>query len=413
MMEEADPAIKIRILQAVAEAGPAAVPGLIEGLKNEKASHWALLVLRELGPAAKDASPTLVSMLSTARPEMRREIILTLAAMEGAAAAATPQIAASLDDQHAAVAATYALARIGRMPAEAEVKIRNNARSNDKMLATVSMWALAKIHPEDKRLHAQAGELLISRLKDEDPFVRVAAARGLAALPPAPDIMMPIWEKALKDADETTLAHALDALARLGAPAVPRLLIGLQNEKFRPHALQVLKQIGPAAAPATGALAGLIDDADEATARSAILALAAIGPGAKDAVPALVKALGQKDRSDSHAIIYALGRIGRGAADAKAALSDLLAGSNEDLALISAWALVKIDPSAATSAKALPKLVAGLNSSEVILRRGAAEALGEMGAAARTAAAALERATKDSDPSVREAATAALAAVRR
>ena len=103
------------------------------------------------------------------------------------------------------------------MPAEAEVKIRNNARSNNKMLATVSMWALAKIHPEDKRLHVQAAELLIARLKDEDAFVRVAAARGWQPCRPAPDIMVPIWEKALKDADETTINHALDALARLRA----------------------------------------------------------------------------------------------------------------------------------------------------------------------------------------------------
>jgi HEAT repeat protein len=413
LLEAADPAIKVRVLQAMADAGPAAVPGLIEALKNEKAAHWACLVLRELGPAAKDAAPTLVSMLRTARPEMRREIILTLAAMDSAAAAATPQIAASLDDEHTAVAATYALARIGRMPAEAEVKIRNNSRSKDTMLATVSMWALAKIHPEDKRLHAQAAELLIARLKDEDPFVRVAAARALAALPPAPEIMVPLWEKTLKDADETTVHHALDALAALGAPVVPRLLIGLQNEKLRPHILQVLRQIGPAAAPATGALAGLIDDADEHTARSAILALAAIGPGARDAVGALVKALEQKERPDTFAVIYALGRIGPAAAAAKAPLSAILADPKNEAAVVAAWAVVKIDPTAAATAKAVPVLSAGLTSPHAVIRRGAAEALGELGRAASGAVSALERAAKDEDASVREAAAGALAAIRR
>ena len=110
LLEEADPAIKIRILQAVTDAGPAAVPALTEALKNEKAAHWALLVLRELGPAGKDAVPVLTSMLRAARPETRREVILTLAAMDSAAAGATPQIATSLDDEQVAVAATYALA---------------------------------------------------------------------------------------------------------------------------------------------------------------------------------------------------------------------------------------------------------------------------------------------------------------
>jgi HEAT repeat protein len=299
------------------------------------------------------------------------------------------------------------------MTPQIEAKVKSNSASKDKMLATVSLWALAHVHPEDRRLLAQAVEQLIERLKDDDPYVRLAAARGLAALPSVPEITAPIFERALKDADETTLNHALDALARLGAPAVPKLVTGLSNEKFRPHALQVLRQIGPPAAPATKALAQLIDHADEDTARSALLALAAIGPGAKDAVPALVKALKQKDRPDGHAVIYALGRIGPAASDAKATLTDLLAGSDEDLALMSAWAIVKIDPSPATAAKAVPVLVSGLTARRVVMRRGAAEALGEMGRAARTSVEALQRATKDDDKSVRDAAAAALAAIQR
>ena len=127
-----------------------------------------------------------------------------------------PQIAAALSDEHAGTAATYALGRIGQIPADAEATIRANAKSDDKMLSTTSLWALARVHPEDKELRREATEQLIERLKDKDAFVRVAAARALAALPPAPEITVPIWEKALQDADETTVRHALDALAALG-----------------------------------------------------------------------------------------------------------------------------------------------------------------------------------------------------
>ena len=67
---------------------------------------------------------------------------------------------------------------------------------------------------------------MLERLKDEDAFVRLAAARGLAALPPAPEITGPLWKKQLTDADEKTVLHALDALATLGPPAVPRLIGG-------------------------------------------------------------------------------------------------------------------------------------------------------------------------------------------
>ena len=93
------------------------MPGLIYALKNDKAAYWACLVLREIGPAAKDAVPALVEKLKDPRPEIRREAILTLAAMEDAAKPAVAQIAAALDDKDTAVAATYALGRIGQIPA--------------------------------------------------------------------------------------------------------------------------------------------------------------------------------------------------------------------------------------------------------------------------------------------------------
>ena len=65
--------------------GPPAVPGLIAALKNDKAAYWACLVLRDMGPAAKDAVPALTEKLQDPLPEIRREAILALAAMEEAA----------------------------------------------------------------------------------------------------------------------------------------------------------------------------------------------------------------------------------------------------------------------------------------------------------------------------------------
>ena len=142
----------MRVLKTVAEAGAQAVPALIEALKNDKAAYWACVVLREIGPAAKDAIPALTAKLQDSRPEIRREAILALAAMESAAAGAVPQIAALLDDQHCRTAATYALGRIGSVPADAEAKIRANFKSDDPMLCCTSLWTLARVHPEDKDL---------------------------------------------------------------------------------------------------------------------------------------------------------------------------------------------------------------------------------------------------------------------
>jgi HEAT repeat protein len=186
LMEDSDPGVQMRVLDAIADAGEAAVPGLIEALKNDKAAYWACIVLREIGPAAKDAAPALAEKLKDPSPEIRREAVLALGALKEAAIPVLPQIAATLGDEHARTAATFVLGEIGKIPPDAEAKIRENAKSDDHMLNTVSLWALARVHPEDKELRRQATEQLVERLKDQDPFVRVAAALALAALPPAP-----------------------------------------------------------------------------------------------------------------------------------------------------------------------------------------------------------------------------------
>jgi HEAT repeat protein len=412
LLEDADPGVRLRILSAISEAGPAAVPGLIEALSNDKAVYWACLVLRDLGPAAKDAVPALTARLDDPRPEVRREAVLTLAAMDSAAEPAAERIGTLLKDEQVAAAATYALARIGKVPPAAETMMRANIASKDALLSTTSLWALAKVHPEDAALRRDAMRRLIARLKDQDPFARVQAARALTALPPAPEITGPIWEEAMQNADEATIRLALDAFARLGAPAVPRLITTLENEKLRLEAIYVLTEIGPAAAPATPALAKLIADPNEQVAHEAALALAAIGPAAKAAVPALLARLQQSEDANTAAVVYALGKIDAGAAAVQPALARALKSDDPHVSLAAAWAMAQVDPpSEKVAAQTVPVLVNGLKSSTPIVRQGAAEALQRLGPLAKAAAPALEAALKDEEPAVREAAEQALAAI--
>lgn len=413
LLGDGDPGVRMRILNAIVDRGDKAVPGLIVALKNDRAAYWACLALREIGPAGKDAVPALIERLKDKRPEVRREAILALAVMGDAAIPAVGPIAASLDDEAMDDAAIYALARIGKVPADAEARIKAITKSDDKMLSTASLWALASIHPEDKALRSEVAEQLVSRLKDEDPLVRVAAARALTALPPAPEIMAPIWEKAFQDADETAVLNALDALAQLGSPAVPRLIGALKHKNARGNVAYVLGRIGPAAAPATEVLAMLIDDKDEHVAHEAVLALANIGPGAKAAVPALVKAIDGGENTNAAAIAYALGKIGPDAAEAVPVLSNLLKNSDKNLALASAWALANIQPASAEVAKnTLPLLTAGLTDELPLVRQGAAEAIGSLGILAKDALPALQKATSDADEDVRKAATEAIKQIR-
>jgi HEAT repeat protein len=413
LMEDLDPGVRVRVLGAVAEAGEAAVPGLIEALKNDKAAYWACVVLRDIGPAAKAAVPALAEKLTDPRPDIRREAVLALGAMNQAAAAVIPQIVATLGDENTRNAATFVLGQLGMIPADAEPTIRANAKSDDKFLSTVSLWALARVHPEDKDLRRQATELIVERLKDNDPFVRVAAARALAALPPAPAITLPIWRKAMKDANSATINQALDALAELGAPAVPTLVNVLENhEDLSVYVVYTLGQMGPAAASATAALARLVADQDANLASEAAIALSKIGPAASGAVPALCAALDRPDCPDAHEIILALGNIGPAAVVAEPLVVKAMSSKDGALAVIAASALTQIHPqSDSAAAKAIPVLVAGLSDSLPEIRRAAADALGALGPLGREAVPALQLASKDSAKSVREAAEKAIQAI--
>ena len=199
LMNGTDAQLEAQVLSALTDAGPAAVPGLIKALDNEQVNYWACIVLRGMGPAAADAVPALAGKLKDKRPEIRREAALALGAMQQKAAAVAPQLGAILDDPDAQVAATYALAEIGQVSAADESKIKANVKSGDKFLSSVSAWALARLHPDDKALNRDAAERLVAQLLDKDPNSRALAAQALATLRPAADIMLPIWEKARQE----------------------------------------------------------------------------------------------------------------------------------------------------------------------------------------------------------------------
>lgn len=414
LLEDSDPGVQLRVLQALADAGEAAVPGLIKALDADETEYWACVVLRDIGPAAKDAVPALTEKLNDPREEIQIQAILALGAMGEAALSAVPQIAAALGNEHVAPVATFALGQLGSIPGDAEPVIRSNAQSGHPGLRTVSLWTLARVHLDDLEVRRAAMTELIARLKDERPQIRAVAARGLAALPPAPEVAVPLWEEAMKDADATIVLHALDAIASLGAPAVPRLASLLDtHEQLRVEVTYILGQMGPEAAAATEALAGLLADEDVHLATEAALALGKIGPAAKSAVPALCAVLEHDDEKNSHSLILALGKIGPDAAEALPLVLKAMESEDKALAVLAAWTLVRIQPASSKepAAKAVPVLIAGLEDPLPETRKTAAETLGSLGALAREAVPALEKAKEDDVEAVREAAAEALEAI--
>lgn len=85
---------------------------------------------------------------------------------------------------------------------------------------------------------------------------------------------------------------AMDALARIGQPAVPELVKALSHSEpqVRRQAVEVIGRIGPTANEAVSALVDTLDsDADEDVRKAAVRALGQIGPDAGDAVKPLMR----------------------------------------------------------------------------------------------------------------------------
>jgi len=87
---------------------------------------------------------------------------------------------------------------------------------------------------------------------------------------------------------------AIDALTRIGQPAVPALIEMLDDPKaqLRADAAIALARIGPDARGALPRLIALVqNDPDELVRKNAVRALGQIGPAAAPAIPALVEQL--------------------------------------------------------------------------------------------------------------------------
>lgn len=410
LLQDPNPVVRARVMGALADLGDKATDLLIKALGDEKTAYWACLILAEIGPDAAGAVPALTKLLDSDAHGVRREAILALAAIGPAAKPAAEKLAGLIDCPINGVPAIYALGSIGSVSGDVKAKLTAKAEGDDPIVKTVSAWALAKLHPGDKRFASRAAKLLVEGLQSDDPKVRVAAAKALESLDADPEVVRPILMSALDDADDDTVVVMLDALVAVGPAIVPRLVKALGNEQAQPYVCYMIGELGPAAAPATEALAKLLTAPKEETQTEAAFALAEIGPDAAAAVPALTKAL-DSEGPVRFAASYALGRIGKKAMKAKPAL---LAQLNDDdsMALISAWALAHIHPECpACQEKALPVLIAGLDDPSGEYRSEAASGICCFGAAAKGAVEKLKKALDDADEDVREAAEAALKAI--
>ncbi|HUS40739.1 MAG: HEAT repeat domain-containing protein [Pirellulales bacterium] len=409
----ADPQVVALATHNLAEVGPDIVPAMITAMDDERTVYWAILVLEELGPDAKDAVPSLAKALVHEDEEVRHEAAQALRAIGPGAQDAIPQLIAALDDQFVQMPAALALGSIGPPAKDALEKLRDVTKEDDDVMEVCAIWAIASIEDDDAKLKSETAPALVEFLVNDDQAVRRSAALALLQLEPGPEVMAPLISKVFETASDEARSDMIEAVATLGAAGVPRLIQALKFPAIRSQVVQVLGKIGPAATDAVPALLEHLDDEDAGLRADILVALGHIGPGAKQATEAALAALEDEDEEVVVSAIYALGKIGPDAVDCAGGIKGLLDGGNPRYATVCAWALVKVVPDNEEYQKvAIPLLIKALEHDEDSVRSEAASTLGSIGPAAKNAREKLqELAADDPNPDVRELAAEALKAL--
>jgi HEAT repeat protein len=227
LLNDADPAVSLAAGAGLIRLGGAAVESLRPRLADPAVRSAVLEILAAIGPAAKPALDDLVKELSDADPVHRGETVIALAALGSDAQAAVPQLQNILVAADAApelrYTAAYALGRIGPAAKVAERPLLEMSQSKDELMATVAVWALLNINPEEKTHVETAIPLLRRALRGDRELVRIEAAVALGDIGAAATAAVPILELVSEDdSSKAVRSAAAEALAKIRAAAGPR-----------------------------------------------------------------------------------------------------------------------------------------------------------------------------------------------
>ena len=225
---------------------------------------------------------------------------------------------------------------------------------------------------------ARAVDALIRTLTDPHTSVRAAAAISLGRAGAAAYAAAGALATLLQDADETVRCNAAEAAGQIGAE--PDLLAAMLQDPsaiVRAAAARGLKLLGRKANGSTSALIALLQDHDETVRAAAGEALAAAGPLDDQSTIKLTEGLSSPDNMVRAQAAEALGTVDVLAEHAAPCLVEALTDRNDVVRAKAVEALGKIGEAAAELA--VPSLVRALHDRDSWVSALAAEALGEMG----------------------------------
>jgi HEAT repeat protein len=277
-------------------------------------------------------------------------------------------------------------------------------------------------------------------LRNGGPEERLQAAIALNALGPKTKPALPQLIAALDGPGAMTRSHLGEAIAKIGADAVPPLRKALKSDSnlLRSEAISALRRMGTPAASAVPQIRELLRDPDRYVRHASVYALAELDPNSEETaaglqaalsdpddfvrvaaasaywrgcgrsggVPVLVEIIRNRRSSQRYGAIRALGEMGEGARDAVPALLEWLTNPEQDEAPVSqncAQSLAKIGSAARSAVPTLSRIA---RDPKAPARHDAIMVLGAVGG--DDAVKTLIAVAKDPDWTIREGVVGAL-----
>ncbi|MEM0924950.1 MAG: HEAT repeat domain-containing protein, partial [Planctomycetota bacterium] len=389
--DKEQPLYASRMLETLVDQGEKAIPFLVAALDNEEAAYWACLAIEELEATAAETAPKLVELLSGDIPEpLRIQALLAVAKLGDAGTVSEQAVLESMGKSFSPsvqTAAAYASGALGF--SKATEQLESTKASEEPLLKLVSLWSLAKLAPENASKQRVAVDHLIAQLRNSDPNIRLAAAKGLESLEYDRDAVRLKLTELVKEADPLVRYNLIDTFASLGERSAEPAGRALENEELRDIAIEVLIRIGPDAKAALPKLLEVLPASTGAFRRQIQVVLGQLGADSASATPELIKSLGQ-DRETVIGALTTLGLIGSGASAAAPKVMEKMKELDDPgLQVLAAWCVAQTASSDELMKPALAALVKGLEIDDRQLRVEVVNAIAALGAKATTVKPAL------------------------
>jgi len=397
--------VHVRIVHALTQIGPQAVPQLTEALGSEDNSVrlGAARVLGNLGSASHEAAPRLLGLLADDSDSVRDAAGSALGQIGNTA---HPQIMQGLSADNATVRAAAANS-VHWIPATSRPAMhlaKRLANEPDKDTRIAGLKALNRIGFDGERMLP----LLLLALNSEEPGLRQEASSGILSLRPDGTAAVPYLIKRLSAEDPAKREQAIDLLGRMGddaSAAAPKLIAALdQAEEGEKKLIQnALVEMGPAS------IRSVLDSAKDIPLTKLLgetWQSDCMGNIGIQAVPRLMRALKEHPGNGAGLLsLIALQKIGDKSPTACQAILPFL---EHEQPVFRSSALSALVASTAKPNTLMPRLQAAMGDNNSLVRQAAMDAVASLGSSAKGATTALVNSLDDKDAAVKLSAIRAI-----